>query len=87
MRRKKISTTIGQENFAFLQALAARRGANLAAAVDEVVEHARRAENRKRLEEQTTAYFANLSAEAEREESELGSWMSEAAKEIDFEHG
>ncbi len=86
-RRRKISTTIGRENFAFLKALAARRGANLADAVDEVVERARAAENRRRLEQQTTAYFVNLSAEAEQEESEIGSWLNEAAGEIDFERG
>ncbi len=86
-RRMKISTTIGRENFAFLQALAQRRGANLADAVDEVVERARRAENRKLLEEQTTAYFANLPQDGEAEESEIGASLSEAAGEVDFDRG
>ncbi|MGH9814872.1 MAG: hypothetical protein ACRD6I_02220 [Candidatus Acidiferrales bacterium] len=87
VRRRKISTTIGRENFAFLKALAERRGANLADAVDEVVERVRQAENRKLLEEQTTAYFASLPPDAEKEENEIGSAMSEAAGEIDFDRG
>jgi hypothetical protein len=81
-KRKKISTTIAPEGYAFLQTLiASGRAHNLAEAVDLVLEEVRRADNRARLEQATTAYYDSLTHEEIEEENELGGLIS-ASNEI-----
>ncbi|GEM_PF-3270646 len=85
--RQKLSTTVARENMAFLQALARKQASSLADVVDSILAEARQAENRARLSRQTAEYFANLTPEEIREENELGSIMTAAAAEVDFERG
>ena len=85
-RRQKISTTIAPENEAFLKALVKRgKAANLSDAVDRTIAFARRAQERKRLEDQTAAYYASLSGEALKEEQDLELAIGYAASQVDFD--
>jgi hypothetical protein len=61
LQRKKLSTTIGVRNYAYLHEMvkAAR-----AESVGEAVEMARRLDNRATLERQTAAYFKGLTFKA-----------------------
>jgi hypothetical protein len=84
--RQKISTTIAPENQAFLKSLIKRgKASTLAEAVDRAIGVARRAENRKRLEEATTAYYASLSGDALKEEQELEKAVAYEASQVDFD--
>ena len=85
-RRQKISTTIAPENQAFLKSLVKRgKAANLGDAVDRTIAFARRAEARKRLENETAAYYASLSGDALKEEQELELAIGYAASQVDFD--
>ena len=85
-RRKKLSTTIGSENYAFLRRLVrTRKAASLAEAVDRAVEQARMAENRARLARDTAAYFQRLSPGALADEATLEAALDHAAGELDFD--
>lgn len=85
-RRPKISTTIAPENRAFLKSLVKRgKAANLAEAVDNLVEAARLAEKRKKLEDATAAYYASLSGKALQEEKELELAAGRVASVVDFD--
>jgi hypothetical protein len=85
-RRPKISTTIAPENRAFLKSLVKRgKAANLAEAVDHLIEDARLAEKRKKLEDATAAYYASLSGKALAEEKELELTVGRAASLVDFD--
>ena len=85
-RRQKISTTIAPENQAFLTSLVKRgKAGNLAEAVDRAVSIARRADARRKLEEETAAYYASLSGEALKEERELEQAVGHAASQVDFD--
>ncbi|MGH9746908.1 MAG: hypothetical protein ACRD59_12470 [Candidatus Acidiferrales bacterium] len=85
-RRKKISTTISPESYAFLRALIrSRKAENLAQALDYVLDEIRRADNRARLEAATATYYENASQEAIREENELAEASSKAAGEINLD--
>jgi hypothetical protein len=76
-RRKKISTTIAPEGYAFLERLiASGKAANLAGAIDLVLEESRRADNRARLERATAAYYDSLTPEEVEEENQLGAAIS-----------
>lgn len=82
-KRKKISTTIAPEGYAFLQALiASGRAQNLAEAMDVVLDEIRRADNRQRLERATAAYYDSLTPADIEEENELGGAIS-ASDEIE----
>lgn len=71
-RRKKVSTTISPESYAFLRELIRRgRAENLAQALDLVLEEIRRADNRRRLEQATAEYYQNASQESIDEENSL----------------
>jgi Arc/MetJ-type ribon-helix-helix transcriptional regulator len=86
VRRPKISTTIAPENHAFLQSLVKKgKAANLSEAVDRAVSIARRADARRRLEDETTNYYASLSGEALREEQELERAIASASSQVDFD--
>jgi hypothetical protein len=57
----------------------------MAEAVDKVVKQARRSDNRLRLEQATTAYFAGLSRDAARAEKELGLALGQSGDEVSFD--
>ena len=85
-RRTKLSTTIGNENYAYLRRLVTSgKAANVGEAVDRAIELARRAGNRARLERETAAYFGGLSRKAAAEEAALETALSDAAGDIDFD--
>lgn len=84
--RRKVSTTISAEAYEFLQRLVeSGRAATMAEAVDKVVKQARRSDNRLRLEQATTAYFAGLSRDAARAEKELGLALGQSGDEVSFD--
>lgn len=82
MARRKVSTTISPESYAFLRGLIrSGKAENLAQALDLVLDQIRREDNRERLERATAAYYDNLTAEEIQEENELGGIIS-ASNEI-----
>ncbi len=83
-RRPKISTTIAPENRAFLESLIQRGAAlNLSEAVDRAISVARRAENRKRLDEATAAFYNSLSGKALRDEQQLEMAVARGTSRVD----
>lgn len=85
-RRQKLSTTVAPEAYAYLESLVdAGRAESLAEAVDSVIERARRAENRARLERDTANYFARLSGRAAREEARLEAALGHLVDEVSFD--
>jgi hypothetical protein len=86
LQRKKLSTTIGANNYAYLHNMVkAGRAESVGEAVDKAVEIARRLDNRATLERQTAAYFKGLPAKAGREEADLEDALSAATQEMDFD--
>ena len=84
--RRKLSTTIAEDNYAYLSRLVkSRAAASMGDAVDHAVEIAQRLDNRARLERATAAYFANLSPKAAADEAAMEAALSAAAMEIDFD--
>lgn len=84
--RKKLSTTIGASNYAYLHNMVkAGRAASVGAAVDKAVEMARRQDSRITLERQTAAYFKGLTSPAAAEETGLEDALSAASQEMDFD--
>jgi hypothetical protein len=85
-RRKKISTTISPEGYNYLRSLVRKkRAANMAEAVDLVLQRAREEQTREELERATAAYFDNLTPEEAAEQNEMGEWLSKAAEEVNFD--
>jgi len=85
-RRKKVSTTISPEGYAFLRALIrSRKAENLAQALDYVLDEMRRADNRARLEAATTAYYDSLTPEEIEEEDRLAASFANSAGDIDLD--
>lgn len=83
-RRKKVSTTISPEGYAFLRALIrSKKAQNLAQALDYVLDEIRRADNRARLEAATTAYYESASQEAIDEENQIAADFSSLGPETD----
>ena len=83
--RHKISTTIAAESTSYLQSLISDgKVHNLAKALDLALARLRRADNRARLEQDTAAYFQNLSPKAAAEEARLEAALDQSADEIDF---
>jgi hypothetical protein len=83
-RRKKVSTTISPESYAFLRALIrSRKAENLA--LDYVLDEMRRAENRARLEAATTAYYDSLTPEEIEEEDRLAASYASSAGDINLD--
>src|SRR5436853_2441036 len=69
LQRKKLSTTIGASNYAYLHHMVKiGKAESVGAAVDKAVEMARRLDNRATLERQTAAYFKGLRSKAAAEE-------------------
>jgi hypothetical protein len=84
--RQKISTTIAPENAAYLRSLLKRgKASTLSEAVDSSIALARRADNRRRLEAATAAYYASLSGEALEEERQLEEALGYEASQVDFD--
>jgi hypothetical protein len=84
--RKKLSTTIGASNYAYLHNMVkAGRAVSVGEAVDKTVEMARRLDNRATLERQTAAYFKGLTSKATAEETDLEDVLSAASQEMDFD--
>jgi hypothetical protein len=85
-QRKKLSTTIAVNNYAYLhKVVKAGRANSVGAAVDRAVEMARRIENRATLERETAAYFNSMSSKAAAEEGDLENALSAASQEMDFD--
>jgi hypothetical protein len=85
-QRKKLSTTIGASNFAYLHSMVkAGRAVSVGQAVDKAVEMARRLDNRATLERQTAAYFKGLTSTAAAEETDQEDALSSASQEMDFD--
>lgn len=86
VQRKKLSTTIGASNYAYLHSLLkAGRAGSVGEAVDRTVEIARRLEDRATLERQTAAYFKGLTSKAAAEEADLEDCLSTASQEMNFD--
>lgn len=84
--RKKLSTTIGANNYSYLHNMVKRgRAESVGDAVDKAVELTRRLDNRATLEHQTAAYFNGLSSKAAAEEADLENALSAASQEMDFD--
>jgi hypothetical protein len=84
-RRKKISTTIAADSYAYLRSqVSAGKARNLAEALDRSLALLRRAERRKELERATASYFQNLPARVVAEEASLETALDESADEIDL---
>lgn len=85
-QRKKLSTTIGARNYAYLHGMVkAGKAESVGEAVDQAVEIARRLNNRAALERQTAAYFKGLPPKAAREEADIEDALCEASREMDFD--
>ena len=85
-QRKKLSTTIGARNYAYLRGMVkAGRAGSVGEAVDKAVEVVRRLDNRATLERQTAAYFKGLTANAAAEEADLENALSAASQELGFD--
>jgi hypothetical protein len=85
LQRKKLSTTIGATNYAYLHSVVkAGRAESVGQAVDRAVEIARTLDNWATLERQTAAYFKGLTSKAAAEETDLEDVLSAASQEIDF---
>ena len=86
MQRKKLSTTVGASNYAYLHNMVkAGKAESVGEAVDKAVEVARRLDNRATLERQTAAYFKGLTSKAAAEETDLEDALSAATQEMDFD--
>ena len=85
-KRRKLSTTVSPATHDYLEALVrAGRAVTIAEAVDLAVGRARQAENRARLERDTSAYFEGRSARVAREEARLEEALGQMVDEIDFD--
>ena len=86
LQRKKLSTTIGASNYAYLHSMVkAGRAESVGQAVDKAVEIARKLDNRATLERQTAAYFKGLTSKAAAEETDLEDVLSAVSQEMDFD--
>lgn len=86
MARAKLSTTVSQETYEFLEHMVdSGEVSSMAEAVDRSIAKVRQLENRKRLAAATARYFEQLSPEAMAEENALAQDMAAAGSEIDFD--
>jgi hypothetical protein len=85
-KRKKISTTIAPEGYAFLRSLiASGKAQNLAEAIDLVLREIRRADNRERLDRMTAEGYENMSAEALGETRDLETALVQSSGSMDLD--
>ena len=86
MTRQKISTTISPVARSYLERLIEKGEVkNLAEAIDRAIDRLLTFENRERLENDTAAYFANLTEKEAAEERALEAALSQSATEIDVD--
>jgi len=86
MMRQKISTTISPAAWSYLERLIEKGEAqSLAEAVDLAIDRLLTFENRERLENDTAAYFANLTEKEAAEERALEAALSQSAPEINID--
>ena len=86
MSRAKLSTTVSQDTYRFLEGMVSSgEVSNLAEAVDTVIERVRQIENRKRLALATTQYFDQMPSKAVAEEDALAGDLASAGTAIDFD--
>lgn len=86
LTRQKISTTISPTAFAYFEHMIKNGEAqNLAEAIDFAIQRLLVFENRERLENDTAAYFANLTEEEDAEEKALEQALSQSAAGIDID--
>jgi hypothetical protein len=86
MARAKLSTTVSQETYEFLEHMVdSGEASTIADAVDRSIAKVRQLENRKRLAAATAQYFEQMDASAVVEENALGQEMAATAWEIDFD--
>lgn len=86
MTRQKISTTISPATRSYLERLIEKGEVqNLAEAIDLAIDRLLNFENRERLENDTAAYFANLTEKEAGEERALEAALSQSAAEIDVD--
>ena len=86
LNRQKISTTISPSALSYLEELIqGGQARTLAEAIDLAIERLLVYENRERLANDTTAYFANLTDEEAAEEQRLEAALSNSAAGIDFD--
>jgi hypothetical protein len=86
LHRKKLSTTIGANNYAYLHKMVkAGKAGSIGKAVDNAVEMVRRLDNRATLERETAAYFEGRTSSVAAEEAGLENALSAATQEIDFD--
>ncbi len=84
--RRKISTKVASETYAYLEGLVqAGVARNLAGALDVAMARLRRIENRMRLGLDTAAYFRGSSKQAAAEESRIENALDQSSDEIDFD--
>jgi Arc/MetJ-type ribon-helix-helix transcriptional regulator len=86
LTRQKISTTISPSALSYLERLIEKGEVrNLAEAIDLAIERLLAFENRERLENDTAAYFANLTEEEAAEERALETALCQSAAGIDVD--
>jgi hypothetical protein len=86
LQRKKLSTTIGANSYAYLHKMVKTgKAESFGEAVDKAVEIARKLDSRATLERQTAAYFKGLKPAASAGESDLENALSAASQEMDFD--
>jgi hypothetical protein len=86
LTRQKISTTISPTALAYLERLIKKGEVqNLAEAVDLAIDRLLAFENRERLENDTAAYFANLTEKEADDERSLEAALSQSAAEMDVD--
>ncbi|MFZ0816345.1 MAG: hypothetical protein WAM78_12550 [Candidatus Sulfotelmatobacter sp.] len=86
LTRQKISTTVSSATFFYLeQSVRDGKARNLADAIDLAVEQLLVYENRERLANDTTAYFAKMTDEEAEEERKLEAALSQSAAGINFD--
>ena len=85
-QRKKLSTTISRESYAFLESLVSEgEVSSMAEAVDRAVAFLRRSKSRALLEQATAAYFDSLSPAARAEETALEQAVSSSTSTVNFD--
>jgi Arc/MetJ-type ribon-helix-helix transcriptional regulator len=86
LTRQKISTTISPTALSYLERLIEKGEVqNLAEAIDLAIDRLLVFENRERLENDTAAYFANLTEEEAAEERALETALYQSAAGIDVD--
>jgi hypothetical protein len=86
MARAKLSTTVSQETYEFLEHMVdSGEASSIADAVDRSIGRIRQLENRRRLATATAKYFEQLEPHAIAEENAMAQDMTETASEIDFD--